>query len=82
VGATAQEKFRVTPGIKPETRNPDPFYPDPDPFYPDPTGFGLPSGGRARYPKLYWDARVSPPGTRLTRATRYIIPDDLSLEAQ
>jgi hypothetical protein len=47
----------ITPGIKPDTR-------DPNPFDPDRRSFGVLSGGSSGYPNLIRATRVSSTGTR------------------
>jgi hypothetical protein len=60
-------KSGFTLGTKPDTRTPNPKYPDPDPKYPNPHYPNSCSDSESYYPNLYRVIRVVTPGTRKNR---------------
>jgi hypothetical protein len=64
---SGQRLSGFTLGTKPDTRTPNPKYPDPDPKYPNPHYPISCSDSKSYYPNLYRVIRVVTPGTRKTQ---------------
>jgi hypothetical protein len=61
---------RLTPGINPDTRIPNPNFPIPNPYIPNPKSPNTYSGSCFDYPNLFQEIRACNLYTRISRASR------------